>query len=222
MSDIRLFWFMPTHGDGRYLGNESEQRASNYKYYKQIAIALDTLGFSGVLIPTGRMFEEPWVVGTVLSAVTQRLKLLVAVRPGIVCPTYAARQTVALDRASDGRLLLNIVVGGNPLELKGDGIFSSALERYEQAFEFMHIYTSLLRGEKLSYKGRYYTVEGAELDFESIQKPFPPIYSAGSSTSGRDLAAQYADEYLTWGDPLEVVGRSIRAMDIKALENNRH
>lgn len=221
MSDIKIFWFLPTHGDGHYFGNERSQRHPNYKYFKQIAVALDNLGFDGVLIPTGKMFEESWVTGTVVASVTEKLKILVAVRPGIVCPTYAARQTVSLDRASNGRLLLNIVVGGNPVELRADGIFASAEERYAQAFEFMKIYLDLLRSNTVSFTGNFYHIENAAVDFECVQKPNPTIFSAGSSEAGRELAATFSDDFLTWGDPLETVEQSITLMNQKASERNR-
>ena len=120
---ISFFWFVPTHGDGSYLGSERQQRPAEFPYFKQIAQAVDQLGYEGVLLPTGQSCEDSWITATGLATVTERLKFLVALRPGVVSPTFAARQTAALDRLSNGRLLLNVVVGGNPVELAGDGVF---------------------------------------------------------------------------------------------------
>ena len=58
-----------------------------------------------------------------LRRCTERLRFLVAMRPGLQSPTLAARMTATFDRLSNGRLLINVVTGGDPDENKGDGIF---------------------------------------------------------------------------------------------------
>jgi alkanesulfonate monooxygenase len=118
---LDFFWFIPTHGDGSYLGSEQQQRPPEFGYFKEIAQAVDRLGFPGVLLPTGQNCEDSWITATGLATYTERLKFLVALRPGVVSPAFAARQTAALDRLSRGRLLLNVVVGGNPVELDFNG-----------------------------------------------------------------------------------------------------
>ena len=118
-----VLWFLPTHGDGRYLGTTFGAREVTLKYLTQVAKAADDCGYSGVLLPTGRSCEDSWVVASALAPLTERLRFLVAVRPGLQSPTLAARMTAALDRLSDGRLLINVVTGGDPQENKGDGIF---------------------------------------------------------------------------------------------------
>ncbi len=116
---ITFFWFIPTHGDGSYLGSSVGERQPDFRYFKEIAQAADRLGFEGVLLPTGQNCEESWITATGLATVTERLKYLVAIRPGVTLPSFAARQTAALDRLSEGRLLINVVVGGNPVETGG-------------------------------------------------------------------------------------------------------
>ena len=133
---LNIFWFLPTHGDGHYLGTSEGARAVDYGYLQQVAQAADRLGFGGVLIPTGRSCEDSWLVAAALIPVTQRLKFLVALRPGIVSPTVAARQAATLDRLSGGRALFNLVTGGDPEELAGDGLFLSHEERYQASVEF--------------------------------------------------------------------------------------
>lgn len=114
---LNIFWFLPTHGDGKYLGTSDGARAVDHGYLQQIAQAADRLGFGGVLIPTGRSCEDSWLVAASLIPVTERLKFLVALRPGIISPTVAARQAATLDRLSNGRALFNLVTGGDPDEL---------------------------------------------------------------------------------------------------------
>ncbi|MGC4025540.1 MAG: FMNH2-dependent alkanesulfonate monooxygenase [Mesorhizobium sp.] len=218
---LNFFWFIPTHGDGSYLGSEQQQRPPEFGYFKQIAQAVDRLGFPGVLLPTGQNCEDSWITATGLAAHTERLKYLVALRPGVVSPGFAARQTAALDRLSNGRLLLNVVVGGNPVELAGDGVFTPHDERYAQAEEFLAIWRALLSGERVDFDGRYYKVEGGRLDILPVQKPIPPLYFGGSSDAGLDLAADVVDKYLTWGEPVEMVAEKLERARARAAARGR-
>src|SRR5277367_263132 len=122
-NSIDFLWFLPTGGDGRYLGTATGARTITHRYLREIAQAADRLGYYGVLLPTGRGCEDAWTVASSIVTHTERLRFLVAVRPGTILPSEAARQTSALDRLSGGRLALNVVVGGRPNELAGDGIF---------------------------------------------------------------------------------------------------
>ena len=149
-----MLWFLPTHGDGRYLGTAVGGRATDLPYLRQIAQAADQLGYFGVLLPTGRSCEDSWIVASAMLTSTERLRFLVAVRPGLQPPTVAARMTATLDRLSGGRLLINVVTGGDPVENKGDGIFFSHADRYEITREFLHAYKALLAGETVNDGGQ--------------------------------------------------------------------
>lgn len=118
---LNVLWFLPTHGDGRYLGTAIGGRPVDLGYLRQVAQAADALGYFGVLLPTGKSCEDSWIVAAALAAQTEQLRFLVAVRPGLQSPTVAARMTATLDRFSRGRLLINVVTGGDPTENKGDG-----------------------------------------------------------------------------------------------------
>lgn len=115
-----------------------------------------------------------------------------------------------LDRLSEGRLLINVVTGGDPVENKGDGIFLSHSERYQVTREFLDVYTRLLRGEKVDYHGEHIHVEGAEVLFPPVQENGPPLYFGGSSDAAIDVAAEQIDSYLTWGEPRNWWRRSWR------------
>src|SRR5580658_6175821 len=144
---MEMFWFIPTTGDGRYLGSSHGSRLTDYTYLRQIAQAVDELGYGAVLLPTGNSCEDAWVVASTLMPSTRRLKFLVAVRPGVMSPTLAARMTATFDRLSQGRVLINVVTGGDPLEAAADGVFLSHDERYEVTGEFLTIWRSILAGE---------------------------------------------------------------------------
>lgn len=174
-----------------------------------MAKAADTLGYYGVLLPTGRACEDSWVIASALVPATERLRFLVAVRPGLQSPTLAARMTATLDRISNGRLLINVVTGGDPLENKGDGIFLSHAERYEVTQEFLQIYKRVLSGETVEHEGKHFRIEDGRLLFPPVQTPYPPLYFGGSSDAGSVVAAQEIDKYLTWGEPPADVERKL-------------
>jgi alkanesulfonate monooxygenase len=204
-----VLWFLPTHGDGRYLGSSEGGREVSLAYLKQIAQAADDLGYFGVLLPTGRSCEDSWVVASALAPLTRRLRFLVAVRPGLQEPAAAARMAATLDRISDGRLLVNVVTGGDPVELRGDGVFLDHDERYAVTDEFLTIWRGLLSGETVTARGRHLSIEEGKLLFPPVQRPYPALYFGGSSPAGIAVAAEQVDVYLTWGEPLRDVADKI-------------
>ncbi|KMV33601.1 MULTISPECIES: FMNH2-dependent alkanesulfonate monooxygenase [Franconibacter] len=218
---LNLFWFLPTHGDGHYLGSDEGARPVDYGYLQQIAQAADRLGFTGVLIPTGRSCEDAWLVAASMIPVTQRLKFLVALRPGVISPTVAARQAATLDRLSNGRALFNLVTGSDPQELAADGVFLDHTARYEASAEFTRVWRRLLEGETVDYEGKHIRVRGAKLLFPPVQQPRPPLYFGGSSDVAQDLAAEQVDLYLTWGEPPEQVKEKIAQVRAKAALHGR-
>ena len=198
---IRVFWFLPTHGDSRFLGTSEGGRAVNLPYLRQVAQAADSLGYYGVLLPTGRSCEDSWVTAAALASQTERLRFLVAVRPGLQSPTLAARMTATLDRLSGGRVLINVVTGGDPVENAGDGIHLSHEERYEVTREFLTVYKALLAGETVNFEGKHLKIDEGKLLFPPVQENGPPLYFGGSSEAANGVAAKQVDKYLTWGEP---------------------
>ncbi|MBP6404789.1 MAG: FMNH2-dependent alkanesulfonate monooxygenase [Ramlibacter sp.] len=222
---MQVFWFIPTHGDSRYLGTSEGAREVNHDYLKQIAQAADNLGYEGVLIPTGRSCEDPWVVAASLLPVTKRLKFLVAVRPGLHQPSLAARMAATFDRLSGGRLLINLVTGGDQTELEGDGVFQDHASRYEQSAEFIRIWREIIArshdGQSFDYDGKHLSVKGAKLLFPPLQKPYPPVYFGGSSAPAHALAAEQVDTYLTWGEPPADVAQKVADVRERAAKHGR-
>ncbi|EMA6342872.1 FMNH2-dependent alkanesulfonate monooxygenase [Bacillus cytotoxicus] len=212
---MEILWFIPAYGDGRYLGTTKRGRAAEYGYYKQVAQAADYLGYSGVLLPTGQGCEDPWVLASALAAETEKLRFLVAVRPGIMSPTVAARMASTFDRISSGRLLINVVAGGDPVELQGDGLFLDHDARYDATDEFLKVWKSVLQGEQVSLEGEHIQVKDSKVVFPPVQSPHPPIYFGGSSDAGKAVAAEHCDIYLTWGEPPAQVEQKIK--EVKKL-----
>ncbi|MFK8331880.1 FMNH2-dependent alkanesulfonate monooxygenase [Pseudomonas sp. BJa5] len=218
---MNVFWFLPTHGDGHFLGTSEGARPVSLNYLKQIAQAADGLGYYGVLIPTGRSCEDSWVVASALAPLTERLRFLVAIRPGIISPTVSARMSATLDRLSGGRLLINVVTGGDPDENRGDGIHLSHSERYEVSDEFLRIWRRVLQGEAVDFEGKHFKVQNAKALYPPVQKPYPPLYFGGSSEAAHELAAEQLDVYLTWGEPPAAVAEKIADVRARAAKHGR-
>lgn len=216
-----ILWFLPTHGDGRYLGTTHGAREVDLAYLRQIAQAADAQGYFGVLLPTGRSCEDSWVVASALAPLTEQLRFLVAVRPGLQTPTVAARMAATLDRLSAGRLLINVVTGGDPVELKGDGLFLDHATRYAVTDEFLHVWRRLLAGETVDYAAEHLRVEGGQIFFPPVQKPHPPLYFGGSSDAGIEIAAEHVDVYLTWGEPPADVALKVETARRAAAKRGR-
>jgi len=220
-SKANILWFLPTHGDGRYLGTTLGGRDVNFNYLRQIAQAADQLGYFGVLLPTGRSCEDSWVIASAIAPWTERLRYLVAVRPGLQSPSVAARMTATLDRISNGRLLINVVTGGDPVENKGDGIFLDHDERYVVTREFLSVYSDLLAGKTVDLEGKHIHIEDGRLLFPPVQSPRPPLYFGGSSDAGIDVAVDTVDKYLTWGEPPAQVAEKVNRVKAAAAKRGR-
>jgi alkanesulfonate monooxygenase len=213
----KFFWFLPTSGDSRSIvasSHASSQklvpgnyRAPSRRYLAEVARAADRLGYEGVLTPTGTWCEDAWLTAAALLSETERLKFLVAFRPGLVPPTLAAQQTATLQRFSEGRVLLNIVTGGDDVEQRRFGDWLDHDERYSRTGEFLHIVNSVWRQESVDFRGEHYTIADARVS--APPDPLPAIYFGGSSPAALPIAAEYVDVYLTWGEPPQAAAAKI-------------
>jgi alkanesulfonate monooxygenase len=219
---MEINWFLPTSGsDGRYLGTDIGGRIADFSYLQQVALAADTLGFNGVLTPTGRHCEDAWITTAGLAALTKRLKFIVAFRPGLIAPALASRTASTFDRQTNGRLVVNIVSGGSDVDTAADGLVLSHDERYEVTDEFLNIYRRISDGEHVTFEGKHLKVHDGHNIFPNVQKPHPPIYFGGSSDIAHRVAAKHADLYLTWGEPPNQVAEQIAKVRRYAEEAGR-
>ena len=212
---LAFHWFLPTNGgDGRHVvggghgvGAESAGRPASIPYLGQVARSAEQLGFEAALTPTGAWCEDAWVATAAIGALSEKLKFLVAFRPGLVSPFLAAQMAGTFQNLLGGRLLLNVVVGGESHEQQMYGDFLDKDERYARCDEFLHVVKRLWAGEQVTYQGRHLAVEDAVL--AQIPDPLPDIYFGGSSPAGIAVAARHADVYLTWGEPPAAVAEKI-------------
>src|SRR3954447_19714574 len=218
MTELKFHWFLPTNGgDGRYVvggGHGTPAlaggRPASVAYLGQIARSAEQLGFEAALTPTGAWCEDAWITTAMLSSVSERLKFLVAFRPGLVSPFLAAQMAGSFQNLSGGRLLLNVVTGGESHEQRMYGDFLDKDERYQRTGEFLRIVRDLWSGERVNYGGKHYQVEEAVL--AQIPDPQPLVYFGGSSAAALEIAARHVDVYLTWGEPPAAVADKIRAV----------
>jgi alkanesulfonate monooxygenase len=225
---LRFHWFLPTNGDGRDIvggghgvatGTAGTIRPATLAYLGQVARSAEQLGFEAALTPTGIWCEDAWLVTAMLTEVTERLKFLVAFRPGLISPTMAAQMAATFQRHSGGRLLLNVVTGGEAAEQKAYGDFLDKAQRYARCAEFLEITTRLWRGETVTYDGTHLRVEGARL--ARLPDPRPELYFGGSSAEAGPVAARHTDVYLTWGEPPEAVDAKLRWIGGLARQSGR-
>jgi alkanesulfonate monooxygenase len=225
---LHFHWFLPTNGDGRDIvggghgvatGSAGVIRPASLSYLGQIARSAEQLGFEGALTPTGAWCEDAWLATGMLTEVTERLKFLVAFRPGLTSPLLAAQMAATFQRYSQGRLLLNVVTGGESAEQRAYGDFLDKDQRYQRCGEFLDIVQRLWSGETVSYEGEYLRLEGARL--ARRPDPVPPLYFGGSSPAAGPVAARYSDVYLTWGEPPAAVDTKLRWMDGLAQQAGR-
>ena len=228
MAPITAHWFLPTYGDSRGLvggghgvaaAAAGAPREASLGYLAQIARAAETVGFEGALTPTGAWCEDAWLTTAMLAAESERLKFLVAFRPGGTSPTLAAQMGATFQRHSGGRLLVNVVTGGEPAEQRAYGDFLGKDERYTRTGEFLDVVRRLWAGERVTLDGEQIHVEEAEL--QRLPDPVPPVYFGGSSPKAGEVAAKHVDVYLTWGEPPDQVAEKITWIRKLAADEGR-
>ncbi|MEU9791151.1 LLM class flavin-dependent oxidoreductase [Streptomyces sparsogenes] len=225
---LTFHWFLPTNGDSRHVvggghgtpATESgRDRPPTVAYLSQIARAAEDLGFVGALTPTGAWCEDAWLTTAMVSQNTERLKFLVAFRPGFVSPTLAAQMASTFQRQTGGRLLLNVVTGGESHEQRAYGDFLDKDDRYRRTGEFLEIVRGLWEGRAVGLSGEHLRVEDARL--ARVPDPVPEVYFGGSSAIAGEVAARHVDVYLTWGEPPAQVAEKIAWIRKLAAQEGR-
>lgn len=223
---VRLHWFLPTSGDSRadgriadavdaVSGTGGDARGDNRReptigYLGQIARAAEQLGFEAALTPTSSACSDAWVTTAALIPQTTSLSFLVAFRPGALSPLLAAQMAATYQQVSHGRLLLNVVTGGEDVEQRRFGDRLGKEARYRRTAEFLDVLHRLWSGERVTYHGEHIWLEDAALEPGSTARP--DIYFGGSSPAAIGVAAAYSDVYLTWGEPIDAVRQKVEAV----------
>jgi len=222
---IRVHWFLPTSGDGREVIGWAHSkvatgdpravgRAPDIDYLAEVAQAADRLGFEAVLTPTGTWCEDAWITTAALVRATRRLKFIVAIRPDSLAPTLAAQMAATYQRVSGGRLLLNVVNGGDDEEQRRFGDWLEHDRRYARADEFLSVLRGAWSGEPFDFKGEFYRVAGATVG--RAPDPVPGLFLGGASPAAAEVSGRHADVHLTWGEPPPLLAEQLAAVRERA------
>lgn len=232
MTNVEFITMAPTSGDSEYVGNSTaskgaqswsgvgldSDRQPSVEYITQIAQAAEKAGFSTLLLPIGGSCVDSLVAASHLTAQTEKIKFLFAVRPGSTAPTQLAKQYASINYWTNNRVLVNVVTGGAPKELENDGDFLSHTDRYKRTREYIEILKRLFAGETFDYDGEFYTLKGANLPLPL--KEVPPIFFGGSSQIAKEVATDVADVYMMWGETLETTQEELESVVKLAQEKN--
>lgn len=231
---VEFITMAPTEGDSEFVGHvpttkerqsfsgnglESDRQPS-VDYITKVAQAAEKGGFSTLLLPIGGNCVDSLVAASHLTAHTDTLKFLFAIRPGSTSPVQLAKQFASVNYWSDNRVFVNVVTGGSPKELATEGDFLSHDERYERTHEYITILKKLLAGETFDFGGKFYQLKDAQLPF--ALKQVPPIFFGGASNIAKDVATDVADVYMLWGETLETTKEELQTVVDLAQQKNRN
>ena len=217
---MKLYWYL-IPSDGPFPWRPEGRRTVDYGYLRQLAGAIDQVGFEGALVAGGGAGHDLWTLSSFLAAHTQKMKFIIAQHPGQTSPLVMAQKAATFDQLSNGRLIINVVNGGETVGPQ-HGVFLGHDERYEMADEYWGLWSRIIQGENVTHEGKYFRVRGAQLQLRSRQPGRPELHFGGSSPAAVRVAAKLVDTYLTYGEPppeaalkIAEVGRAASALGRK-------
>lgn len=215
---MRFGYWLPVFG-GWLRNVDDEQMSATWDYAKRLARRSEHIGFDLTLVAELNLNDikgvdapslDAWSTAAALAAVTERLEIMVAVRPTFHAPALLAKQAANIDCISNGRLSLNVVSSWWASEARMYGVpFEQHDDRYARTSEWLDVVDGVWREAVFSYDGKYYRVEGTVLEPKPVRSPRPTLYAGGESPAAKALIAEKCDAWLTHGDPPEVIGRKI-------------
>ncbi|GAB0167515.1 LLM class flavin-dependent oxidoreductase [Lysinibacillus sp. CTST325] len=218
---MKLGFWLPIFG-GWLRNVENEKMPATFDYVKQVIQTGEQLGFDATLIAELYLNDikgidadalEAWSTAAALAAVTEKIEILAAVRPGYHNPAVMAKVAANIDHIANGRFTLNVVSAWWEEEAKQyGGYFTEHGERYDRTEEFIDILKGLWTEETFSYHGKYYEIENAYLSPKPVRKPYPTLYAGGESERGKEAIAKSCDAYVMHGGTVEEVGTKIKEM----------
>ncbi len=224
-------WFIPIDGDGARAGTVRAERPPTFDYLRQVVQTAEDLGYYSLLIPTrfanGLFAEdaplaETWTTATALAAVTERIRFLIAVRPGFIALGLFAQMAAALHQISKGRIDINIVPGGIGNDFERVGEYTDQSTRYERAEEFISACRKLwAQPGPVEFEGNFYNLKNAYCS--PIPEGAPPsFYLGGASPRANALSGRQADVHLNWIEPLEDSRTRFDAVREEFQKSGRH
>jgi len=226
---MRYGYWLPVFG-GWLRNVENENMHATWSYVKQLAQRSEAIGFDLTLIAELNLNDikgveapslDAWSTAAALAAVTERIELMVAVRPTFHLPALLAKQAANIDHISNGRLTLNVVSSWWAEEARKYGVtFEQHDDRYARTKEWLEVLDGTWKQDRFSYSGKYYRVEDNVLEPKPVSKPRPTLYAGGESPAAKELIAEKCDAYLMHGDPPERVAEKIKDLRERRARHN--
>ncbi len=192
-------------------------------YIRAFARAHESAGFDRILIGYSASSPDGLQVAAAALAATDRLKVLIAHRPGFVAPTVVARSLTTLDHLSGGgRVAIHHITGGSEADQRRDGDWSDKADRYRRTGEFIEVLRrTLTSAEPFDYDGEFYRIEGGFSAAKPATDTGIPIFFGGLSEGAVEVGAKHADTYMLFGEPLAAVAEHIRTIRAAAAAQGR-
>lgn len=219
---MKYGYWLPVFG-GWLRNVEDEQMQADWNYVKKLAIRSEQIGFDVSLIAELNLNDikgidapslDAWSTTAALAAVTEKIELMVAVRPTFHNPALLAKAAANIDHISNGRISLNVVSSWWKDEAEKYGVhFEQHDDRYARTEEWLTVLDNVWKQDHFSFKGKYYEVNDNILQPKPISKPRPFLYAGGESDKAKDLISSTCDGYVMHGDDPVTIGKRIN--DIK-------
>ena len=191
-------------------------------YIARFTQAHEASGFDAVLIGQRSTSADGFLIAQHAAYHTERIKFLLAHRPGFVAPTQAARRVATLDNLIGGRLWLHIITGGSDADQHRDGDFLGHDDRYRRTDEYLQVMRMAWTEEgSFDFEGEFYKVKGARSDVRSTQQPHVPLWFGGVSDAAIPVGAKHCDTHALFGEPLAEVQGLMQRLDAEAARHNR-
>jgi len=218
---MRIGYWFPVFGG--WLRNVADEHMdTSWAYVRRLARRSEELGYDLTLIAELFLNDikgidapalDAWTTASMVAAVTERLELMVAVRPTFHDPAIFAKQAACLDQLSGGRLALNVVSSWWADEARRYGVrFDAHDDRYARTAEWLAVVAGAWQEQSLSFAGNHYTVEDLIVAPKPLRKPRPTLYAGGESEAAKRLITAACDAYVMHGDPPERVAPKIADM----------
>lgn len=217
---IDLAWYLSCDGDSAHIGQKFPDHPASFETFSRIAQNAEQSGFSTILVPTALWSshysrEAPaWdsiVNAAAVATATKSIRLLLAVRVGVIDPAFCARMLASLDELSHGRILFNIVTGGATMTSFGETLDHD--DRYERTEEYLQILEGLWTQDNFSFEGKFYRFQDATVYPKPVQKPRIPFFLAGASEMARQIAVRRAEYAVFWGKNPRQVAEHVQDME---------
>ncbi|SFM45665.1 LLM class flavin-dependent oxidoreductase [Methylobacterium pseudosasicola] len=202
------------HGSRAAHHDPDEPDDASWERNRALVCEAEVLGFDSVLVAQHTMNPydasrdqlEAWTAASALAALTTRIEIIAAIKPGLYHPVVLAKMALQIEHISGGRFALNLVNAWNRAEFERAGLpFPAHDDRYAYGREWIGLVDRLMRGERVTYSGAHFQIEEYQLRPAGTYRPRPRIYLGGESEPARALAADHADVWFINGQPLEAV-----------------